>query len=252
MIPMTASAPARTIRVLLTDDHALVLWGLRQLIDSAQPRMAVIGTATSARELMEHPALRDTDLVLLDLGLPDGDPLECIRRLTAAGLKVLVLTGSLNMAQHMEAVKAGARGVVLKSHSTELLLRAIERVHAGEVWVERALMAQLLGSIAGTGTGLGAGAAPAAVGAPQDEQGQRIASLTPKERQVVQALVQHRGAKSLVVAETLAMSEHTLRNHLTVIYSKLNVHGRLELYAYALEHGLSLAHQGTPADMNLG
>lgn len=243
---MTASEATRTIRVLLTDDHALVLWGLRQLIDSAQPRMAVIGTATSARELMEHPALRDTDLVLLDLGLPDGDPVECIRRLTASGMKVLVLTGNLNVAQHMEAVKAGARGVVLKSHSTELLLRAIERVHAGEVWVERALMAQLLGSITG---GAGA-AAPAAAAAPQDEQSQRIASLTPKERQVVQALVQHRGAKSLVVAETLAMSEHTLRNHLTVIYSKLNVHGRLELYAYALEHGL--APQAAPADMNLG
>lgn len=244
---MTASEPTRTIRVLLTDDHALVLWGLRQLIDSAQPRMAVIGTATSARELMEHPALRDTDLVLLDLGLPDGDPVECIRRLTASGLKVLVLTGNLNVAQHMEAVKAGARGVVLKSHSTELLLRAIDRVHAGEVWVERALMAQLLGSITG---GAGTAGAPAATPAPQDEKSQRIASLTPKERQVVQALVQHRGAKSLVVAETLAMSEHTLRNHLTVIYSKLNVHGRLELYAYALEHGL--APQAAPADMNFG
>lgn len=243
---MTASAPARTIRVLLTDDHALVLWGLRQLIDSAQPRMAVIGTASSARELMEHPALRDTDLVLLDLGLPDGDPVECIRRLTASGLKVLVLTGNLNVAQHMEAVKAGARGVVLKSHSTELLLRAIDRVHAGEVWVERALMAQLLGSI----TGAGAAAVSAAAQAPQDERSQRIASLTPKERQVVQALVQHRGAKSLVVAETLSMSEHTLRNHLTVIYSKLNVHGRLELYAFALEHGL--AQHSAPADMNLG
>lgn len=244
---MTASEATRPIRVLLTDDHALVLWGLRQLIDSARPRMAVIGTATSARELMAHPALRDTDLVLLDLGLPDGDPVECIRRLTASGLKVLVLTGNLNVAQHMEAVKAGARGVVLKSHSTELLLRAIDRVHAGEVWVERALMAQLLGSITG---GAGMAAAPAPAPTPQDEQAQRIASLTPKERQVVQALVQHRGAKSLVVAETLSMSEHTLRNHLTVIYSKLNVHGRLELYAFALEHGL--AQHNAPADMNLG
>ena len=244
--PAPTPAPDRTIRVLLTDDHALVLWGLRQLIDSARPRMSVIGTASSAKELMAHPALRDTDLVLLDLGLPDGNPLECIRQLNAMGLKVLVLTGSLNVGQHMEAVKNGARGVVLKSHSTELLLRAIDRVHAGEVWVERALMAQLLGSLSGSA----ASAAPAAPEAPQDEQAQRIASLTPKERQVVQALVQHRGAKSLVVAETLAMSEHTLRNHLTVIYSKLNVHGRLELYAYALEHGL--AHQGAPADLNLG
>ena len=245
------AAAAQPIRVLLTDDHALVLWGLRQLIDSAQPRMRVVGTATSTRELLAHDALAETDLVLLDLGLPDGNPMECIRQLAGKGLKVLVLTGNLNVAQHMEAVKQGARGVVLKSHSTELLLRAVERVHAGEVWVDRALMAQLLGQISGVPAPAPAPAAPAA---PHDEQAQRIASLTPKERQVVQAVVQHRGAKSLVVAETLAMSEHTLRNHLTVIYSKLNVHGRLELYAYALEHGLAQppASTTTPADMNLG
>ncbi|NML15291.1 response regulator [Azohydromonas caseinilytica] len=245
-----ASTAARPIRVLLTDDHALVLWGLRQLIDSAQPRMQVVGTATSTRELMAHPALSETDLVLLDLGLPDGNPMECIRQLTNKKLKVLVLTGNLNVAQHMEAVKQGARGVVLKSHSTELLLRAVERVHAGEVWVDRALMAQLLGQISGAPAPASAPAAPT----PQSEQAQRIASLTPKERQVVQAVVQHRGAKSLIVAETLSMSEHTLRNHLTVIYSKLNVHGRLELYAYALEHGLAQppASNTAPADMNLG
>jgi DNA-binding CsgD family transcriptional regulator len=76
---------------------------------------------------------------------------------------------------------------------------------------------------------------------PQDVHSRRVDSLTPKERQVVGALVQHRGAKSLAVADALGMSEHTLRNHLTVIYSKLGVHGKLNLYVYAIEHGLAPA-----------
>ncbi|WP_157263434.1 response regulator transcription factor [Azohydromonas aeria] len=236
---MNTKSNIQPIRVLLADDHAVVLWGLRQLIDSARPRMSVVGTASSRRELLAHPALADTDVLLLDLGLPDGDALECIRKVTAAGIRVVVLTGNLNAAQHLEAVMQGARGVVLKSHSPDLLLRAIECVHAGEVWVERALMAQVLGSVS---------SGPAAAPAPArgDETAQRIASLTPKERQVVAAVVQHRRAKGLVVAETLGMSEHTLRNHLTVIYSKLALHGRLDLYAFALENGLATPPAGLP------
>jgi DNA-binding NarL/FixJ family response regulator len=241
---MNANHNTGPIRVMLADDHAVVLWGLSQLIESAKPLMRVSGTASNRRDLMAHPALADTDVLLLDLGLSDGDALDCIRQLSAPGLKVIVLTGNLNAAQHLQAVMQGARGVVLKSHSTELLLRAIERVHAGEVWVERALMAQVLGSVSGTtatGTSMLAAASSAV-----DAQAQRIASLTPKERQVVQAVVQHRGAKGLVVAETLGMSEHTLRNHLTVIYSKLALHGRLDLYAFALEHGLAAPPTAQP------
>lgn len=231
---MNANNNTGPIRVLLADDHTVVLWGLRQLIDSNQPLMRVCGTASNRRDLLAHPALAETDVLLLDLGLSDGDSLDCIRQVSTTGVKVIVLTGNLNAAQHLQAVMQGARGVVLKSHPTEMLLRAIERVHAGEVWVERALMAQVLGSV----SGLDPKAAAPAPAVPS-EHAQRIASLTPKERQVVQAVVQHRGAKGLVVAETLGMSEHTLRNHLTVIYSKLNLHGRLDLYAFALEHGLA-------------
>jgi DNA-binding NarL/FixJ family response regulator len=238
---MNANNHTGPIRVMLADDHTVVLWGLSQLIDSAKPAMRVSGTASNRRELLAHPALADTDVLLLDLGLADGDALDCIRQLSATGIKVIVLTGNLNAAQHLQAVMQGARGVVLKSHSTELLLRAIERVHAGEVWVERALMAQVLGNVSGM-----APATPLAAPATSDANAQRIASLTPKERQVVQAVVQHRGAKGLVVAETLGMSEHTLRNHLTVIYSKLALHGRLDLYAFALEHGLAAPPTAQP------
>lgn len=225
------AAPARPIRVLLADDHAVTLWGLRQLVESAQPKMMVSGSAGSCSEVLAHVALAQTDVVLLDLGLRDASALQCLPRLVGEfGVKVVVLTGELNPGQHRDAVLRGARGVVLKSQPADHIVGAIERVHRGEVWLDGSLMSLLLGSVPGL--------APSHAG-PADPQRQRIDSLTAKERQVVQAMVVQRGAKTLVVADALGMSEHTLRNHLTVIYSKLGVHGKLDLYVYALEHGLA-------------
>ncbi len=226
--PNTSANP---VRVLLADDHTVTLWGLRQLVESASPRMCVAGTAGSCAELLAHPALPQTDVVLLDLGLRDANAIDCVRQLVNdADVQVVVLTGDLNPQHHREAVLRGARGVVLKSQPAEDVLDAIEHVHAGEVWLDGALMSMLLGKLPGLSNPRGDA---------KDDASLRIDSLTPKERQVIQSLVAHRGAKSLVVAEALGMSEHTLRNHLTVIYSKLNVHGKLDLYAYAIERKLA-------------
>lgn len=227
----SAQAVARPIRVMLADDHGVMLWGLRQLIESAGPSMEVVGTATTCNELVTHTALAQTDVVLLDLSLRDANALDCVPGLVNnAGVKVLVLTGETNPARHRDAVMRGARGIVLKSDPTENVLRAIERVHAGEVWLDGSLMSILLGGIPGITSKRGALA---------EELSRRHDSLTAKEREVVQAMVQHRGAKGLVVADALGMSAHTLRNHLTVIYSKLGVQGKLNLYAYAIEQGLA-------------
>lgn len=223
--------PVRAIRVLLADDHSVTLWGLRQLVESEQPRMCISGTATSCAELLAHPALPQTDVVLLDLGLRDANAIDCVRQLVEdAGVRVVLLTGDLDPSHHREAVLRGARGVVLKSQPTEHILEAIHRVHAGEVCFDGSLMSILLAAVPGL-----AASRPA----PKDDATRRIETLTPKERQVIQAIVKQRGAKSLVLAEELGMSEHTLRNHLTVIYSKLNVQGRLNLYVHALEHHLA-------------
>ncbi len=224
-------APVQAIRVLLADDHSVTLWGLRQLVESAHPHMSVAGTASTCAELISHPALAQTDVVLLDLGLRDSNAINCVQQLVGeAGVKVVLLTGDLNPSHHRDAVMRGARGVVLKSQPTESILDAIQRVHAGEVWLDGSLMSMLLGAVPGL---------PGARPEPKSDAAQRIQSLTPKERQVIQAVVQHRGAKSLVVADALGMSEHTLRNHLTVIYSKLGVQGKLNLYVYAVEHWLA-------------
>jgi DNA-binding NarL/FixJ family response regulator len=230
----TPKTMQRPIRVLLAEDHAVMLWGLRQLLESACPRMAVSGTARSCTELLSHPALGDTDVVLLDLGLRDANALGCLQQLVAdAGLQVVVLTGDLNAAHHRDAVMRGARGVVLKSQPTDAVIEAVERVHAGHVSFDGALMSTLLDSLPGM--------VHTAHHAPRSLQERQIDSLTPKERQVIHAIVEHRGAKSLTVAEDLHMSEHTLRNHLTTIYSKLGVQGRLNLYVFAIEHGLAPA-----------
>jgi len=235
----TSTAPAaasrgRPIRVLLADDHAVTLWGLRQLVDSTYPRMIVSGTVSTCSELLSHPALAETDVVLLDLSLRDASAMDCVPRLVSeAGVKVVVLTGDLNPSRHRAAVLSGARGIVLKSQPTEAVLDAVERVHAGEVCFDGSLMSLLLDSMPGL---------PHALGGPRkDKHAGRVDSLTAKEREVVKAVVTHRGAKSLAVADALGMSEHTLRNHLTVIYSKLGVQGKLNLYFYAIEHGLVAA-----------
>ncbi len=230
MAPVTASAAAPPIRVLLADDHSVTLWGLCQLVDSAHPLFSIAGTASSCAGLLAHPALPQTDVVLLDLGLVDGNGINCIAQLVCeTGAKVLLLTGDLNPAHHREAVVRGARGVVLKSEPTQDILDAIVQVHSGEVRFDRTLTNLLLTLLPG---------APGKQASTGGEAAQRVRTLTPRERLVIQALVRHRGAKSLVVAESLGMSEHTLRNHLTSIYDKLGVQRKLDLYAYAIEHRL--------------
>lgn len=219
-----------TIRVFLADDHRVTLWGLQQLIDSARPEMEVVGTALTRAELVSHPALDETDLLVLDLDLAGEDgctALADVQRRCRG--HVLILTADEDEGHHRQAVMQGARGVLHKSESADTVLRAIRKVHEGEVWLNRNIVADLLGQLTGRTS-----APPPA----QDPTAQRIASLTPREREIVAQLVRMSGRKQLAVADALGLSEHTLRNHLTAIYAKLGVHGRLELHLFATEHGL--------------
>ncbi len=241
-----AAGFALPIRVLLADDHSVTLWGLRQLVESAHPQYRVSGTANSCASLLAHTELEQTDVVLLDLSMGDGNAVNYLEKLVCEhNVKVVLLTGDLNPAHHRIAVMRGARGVVLKSEPTQHILDAIGRVHRGEVSFGRALTNLLLTSMPGL---------PRTQATTGGDAAQRAHSLTPKELLVVQALVRHRGAKSLVVADALGMSEHTLRNHLTAIYDKLGVQRKLDLYVYAIEHRLGaepLVNRRRPAPSGL-
>lgn len=226
----------RPIRVFVAEDHQITLWGLQRLINASSPRMEVIGTASSHAELMNHDAAADADVILLDLDLggeDTGGSLACLRQRCHG--RVLVLTAADDLAQHRAAMVKGARGVIHKSEPAETILRAIEKVNDGEVWLRPALLGDVLGLLTGD--------SPPASPRQDDIDARRIASLTPREREIVVTMVRSAGAKQLAVADELHMSEHTLRNHLTTIYSKLCVHGRLELHVYATAHGLGAATQ---------
>lgn len=221
--------PGATIAVFIAEDHRITLWGLQHLIESLHG-MTLVGTATTRDELLNHVEIARADVILLDLDLNGDDSLAALpdlqRRCTG---RVLILTASDDSERHVQAVTLGARGVVHKSQSADTLVRAIEKVHGGEVWLERGLLGQVLGQLTGT-------TAPPRV---IDEHTRRITSLTPRELEIVGAMARNFGAKQIAVAEELGMSENTLRNHLTTIYSKLGVRGRLELHVYATAHGLA-------------
>ncbi len=232
------STPRSPIRVFIAEDHQITLWGLHRLIDAASPRMQVIGTASSHTELMNHDAAAQADVILLDLDLAgeDSGASLAVLRQRCPG-RVLVLTAADDIAVHRAAVMKGARGVVHKSEPADTILTAIEKVNAGEVWLHRALLGEVLGMLTDS--------SPTAAPRQTDPDAQRIASLTPREREIVVTMMRSAGAKQLSVAADLGMSEHTLRNHLTTIYSKLRVRGRLELHVYASTHGIGAATRST-------
>jgi two-component system nitrate/nitrite response regulator NarL len=216
----------KPISVLLVEDHKCVMWGLERLIGGESPRLRVAGKATNRKEALVEAARCKPDIILLDLDLSGEMSVDLLPELLATSdAKVLVLTGTRDPELRSRAMVLGARGVILKTEEASVILRAIERVYEGEVWLDRTSTAKVLQQLAGRG------ASPEA---------RKILTLTPRERQIIASLVLERGGggnKSL--AAKLFMSEHTLRNHLTSIYGKLEVRNRLELYMYAVEHGLA-------------
>ena len=236
--PPAAFDPPRRIRVFIAEDHRITLWGLTRLIESSKS-MAVVGTASSRAELLSDEAAADADVLLLDLDLAGentADSLGSLRERCAG--RVLVLTGTDDVEEHRGVVIKGAHGVVHKSEPAEMILRAIEKVSEGQIWMNRSLLGEVFDRLTDTGR---------KDTASNDPGSERIASLTPRERQIVETMVIHAGAKQIAVAEKLVMSEHTLRNHLTTIYSKLQVRGRLELHVFASARGLGEPKCSSPS-----
>lgn len=221
--------PDGPIKILLLDDHRSVLWGLEKLIEGEHPRMQVIGKATSSAEALRLLDDVKPDIILLDLDLGGENGSSSIQALLAKSrARVLVLTGSRDIAVHDAAVLAGAMGVVEKGESAETILKAIRKVHDGEIWLDRTATGRIFLELSRN----------KASEALNPEQ-KKIASLTPRERQIVAEIGSDAAAGSKVIAERLHISEHTLRNHIASIYEKLEVSSRLELFAYAGKHGIS-------------
>lgn len=221
---------AAPIRVFLIDDHRSILWGLERLIESGTPPMKVVGSATNHAEALKSLDGTSPDVILLDIDLGKENGIDIIPKLigAAASAKILVLTGLRDKSVHDKAVLAGARGVVEKEAPAQTILTAIEKVHEGQLWVDRSAASRIFVEFSRRG----------APQAPDPEQ-HKIASLTERERQIVAGIAADAGGTAKTIAGRLHISEHTLRNHLTAIYDKLGVANRLELFAYAHKHDLT-------------
>lgn len=223
----------QNIRVFLVDDHPTMLWGLERLIEGAQPRMVVAGTAASFDEAQARLPAIAPDVVVLDMDLGGRSSLELmpfIRERSAA--QILVLTAGREQAALDQAMLSGARGVLNKAAPAQQVLDAIEAVHRGEVWLEGKDLARVFSQLV---QGRGSCAAPLPASAQPHER------LTTRERRIVACVVEQSGDANAALADRLCIAEHTLRNHLSTIYQKLGVRNRLELYVYAVKHQMGQA-----------
>jgi DNA-binding NarL/FixJ family response regulator len=207
------------VRVVLLAAHAVVRAGIRCLLDNHG--IVVVGEASCPDDALAVTARERPDVVVID---PDSDQVTLAAVPTVVGAadsRVLVLTASGDAKTHARAIELGAVGVVNKDQPAELFVRAVAKVHAGEIWLDRAKTACLLGHIARRG---------------RDPEEVKIETLTRREREIVDLV--GNGLKNAVIAERLFISEATVRNHLTSILSKLELTDRFELAVYAYRHGL--------------
>ena len=219
--------PESAISVLLVDDHPTMLWGLQKLIEGEAPRMEMAGAARNCDDALTQASRQNPGVILLDIDLGGRSSLGIIPGLMANGVsRVLILSGTADETLLDQAVRTGARGILHKSAAPADVLKAIDKVSKGELWLDHVALGRVLGHFLNPGA------------ARPDPDASRRASLTAKERKVIQAVVDGNGALNKAIAERLFISEYTLRNHLTSIYQKLHVANRLELYVYAVKHGL--------------
>ncbi len=213
---------------MLIDDHQTMLWGLVKLIESEKPRMEVVGTARSSEEALEKVGSLCPDVILLDIDLGGTSALDILPALLLnPASRVLIFTGERDQAMLDLAVFRGARGVLRKDASAEQVLKAIEKTADGEIWLDRETLGRVFSEFM----------TPKAA-SKLDPEAEKLASLTPRERKIIHAVVEGSGAHNKALADRLFISDHTLRNHLTAIYQKLGVSNRLELYVYAAKHQL--------------
>jgi len=225
------TAQERETRILLIDDHVIVRAGL-SLVIKERPGLVVVGEASNREEALALAQREQPNIILLDLDLGESSGLDLLPLLfgIVTEARVLILTGLRDLESHRQAVRAGAMGVVLKDKAVEVIIKAIERVSAGEVWLDPRLTASLLSDF----TRPNRPAKP-------DPEAKKISALSKREREVVELI--GKGLKNKEMAERLFISEITVRHHLTSIFEKLGVSDRIELMLYAYRHGLAKAPQ---------
>ena len=206
------SSDTKTIRVLAADDHAIVRQGIASLVN-AEPDLELVAQASTGREAIEQFRLRRPDITLMDLQMPDMAGIEAMIgiRDEFPDAQIIVLTTYGGDAQVLRALRAGARGYLLKGHVHTDLLETIRAVYAGQKRVPPEVAAELAGF------------------AGEDE-------LTPREIEVLRHVAS--GNANKAIAAQLAIAEETVKTHITNILSKLGANDRTHAVTIGLKRGI--------------
>jgi len=230
--------PGNPVRIVVADDHPIFCDGLSKLL-ALEKDLDVVAHARDGAEAFDAVQKLEPDILLLDLKMPGLDGFGTLQRMQAAGspTKVIVLTASEDSNELVRAMKLGTSGIVLKQAATDLLVKSIRRVHAGENWFDSHTIAAMLRQLQPPNP---VPVAPSERPVPPYAISEHEASpLSRREREIV-ALVAN-GLRNKDLAEKLFISEQTVKNHLHNIFDKLGVSDRLELALYAIHNNLHTA-----------
>jgi two-component system response regulator NreC len=208
-------------RVLIADDHAIVRTGLRTLL-KAEPSMEFVGEATGGYEAIKMVGETKPDVLLLDISMPDLDGIAITKKIKPSfpEVRILILTIHEDKAMLREALRAGASGYVLKRAAESELISAINILMRGDMYVDPALMRELLDETVRSSRLLNEAVEP----------------LTPRETEVLKYIVQ--GYTNRQIGEVLSISVRTVEGHRSNLSGKLGLQSRVDLVRYAREHGL--------------
>jgi len=227
----------RAARVIIADDECMFRASLRQLLAVPAPVVEevygvaigggfeVVGEAGSGQEAIDSVRALRPDLVLLDISMPRLNGLEVLRELRAEleSTRAIMLSATVEQPHLLTALRLGARGVVQKDSATEVLFEAMVRVLAGQSWVGPTMVSELVDMVRSLAGGDG-------------ERSGRPFGLTPRERQVLALVVE--GCPNKEIAQRFAVSEETIKHHLTRMFDKVGAGNRLELALTATRNGL--------------
>src|SRR5215813_8602680 len=212
------------IAILIADDHPIFRDGLRGLIESERG-FILAGEAVDGEQALALTRKLKPDVLLLDLAMPKLSGLEVVRQLAQPPIttRIMLLTAAIDDAQITEALRLGARGVVLKDTATQLLVKSIRCVVAGEFWVGRGNVQGLVQALQMAQT-------------MQPDDPVKKFALTAREVEVLTAIVE--GYSNKEIAKRFSISEQTVKHHLSSIFTKVGVSNRLELALFSVHHQL--------------